>query len=446
MNDTFSKRPRAEQRLEWAKTWFKQFATFHRRHGQFNSWCFTPDNVTDFLRFKRDNKVPAWKRLKILEGIIEYSTEVLDRDPVELKPVLRKMKEIVEVVHAREQGYSSIEEAVGHINPKESDAIQEFRRAMRKSGLKLRTERSYVGKLRAFMKARGLTCLADFENISSRDVEAHLTDLAVDGNVAPSTQNAAFHALLKFFDLVLKREMGKIEAIRAKKDKYIPTILSTKEVAHVFDGLQGQHLIIAQLLYGCGMRISEAIRLRVKDLNFENSLIEIRQSKGDKSRTVPMPKELAGALKRQVAYRKSIHEQDIADGVASVWLPHALDQKFPSAHKEFRWQYLFASHRFSRDPRTKRHHRHHIHSDTFPCHLRRAVESAQIHKHVTSHTFRHCFATHLLRTGVDIRTIQHLLGHQDVATTMIYTHIVECEKVVSPLDRLLAPDESLASS
>ena len=147
---------------------------------------------------------------------------------------------------------------------------------LRRFGLKKRTENSYVGKVKAFMAARGLRCLADFEKITSKDVEAHLTDLAVDGDVAPSTQNAAFHGLLKFFEIVLEREMGKIEAIRAKKKKYIPTILAPEEVSSVFEGLKGQYLVIAKLLYGCGLRISEVLRLRVKDLDFANGLIQIQ--------------------------------------------------------------------------------------------------------------------------------------------------------------------------
>ena len=286
------------------------------------------------------------------------------------------------------------------------------------------------------MRDRALTCLADFGPIGSRDVEAHLTDLAVDGNVAPSTQNAAFHALLKFFEIVLKRDMGRISAIRASKGKQIPTVLSAQEVSEVFRGLSGVQLTIAKLLYGCGMRISEAIRLRVKDIDFENGLIAIHQSKGGKCRYVPLPDDLVQTLRRYVDTRQLLHERDIDEGTASVWLPHALDRKYPSAHREFRWQYLFASERLSRDPRTGRFHRHHVHEDTFARHLRRSVEQAEIHKHVTSHTFRHCYATHLLSGGTDIRTIQELLGHSDLKTTMIYTHVVQNSKVTSPLDRL----------
>ena len=293
------------------------------------------------------------------------------------------------------------------------------------------------------MADRGLKCLADFDRVHASDVEAHLTDLAVDGNVAPSTQNQAFHSLLKFFTLVLKREMGRIEAIRANKDSMAPTVMSPGEVGQVFEGLSGVYLVIAKLLYGCGMRISGAHRLRVKDIDFANKQIEIRQSKGNKSRLVPMPDDLIEPLRRFVKSREALHEHDLANGTASVYLPYALDRKYPSAHRELKWQYLFASHRLSRDPRTGRIHRHHLHSSTFPTHLRCAVEQAGIRKHVTSHTSRHCFATHLLWSGTDIRQIQQLLGHSDVKTTEIYTHVRNPNeaKVVSPLDRLVRDEE-----
>ncbi|MCG8652776.1 MAG: integron integrase [Pirellulales bacterium] len=350
------------------------------------------------------------------------------------------MIEIITIERARNEGIRTIDGVVGKIDPREPDVIQQFRQAVRRTGLALNTERSYVGKIRAFMRDRGLKCLADFDNIAAPDVEAHLSDLAVDGNVALSTQNAAFHALLKLFQLVLKREMGEINAIRASKEKPIPTVLSQPEVKRVLEGLHGVHRTIAKLLYGCGLRISEALRMRIKDIDFENRWIQIRRSKGGKSRLVPLPEELVDDLRRWVRSREVLHERDLEEGTASVWLPHALAAKYPSAQREFRWQFLFASDRFSRDPRTRTLHRHHLHSDTFPRHLRQAVEAAGITKHVTSHTFRHCFATHLLQSGTDIRSIQELLGHSDVQTTMIYTHVLcrDEARVTSPLDQLAA--------
>jgi integron integrase len=441
-NETFHKPSKAEQDMKWAQVWFSQMANFHRKRsgGQsdLKSWDFTQEEVIAFLQSKRDAGMPAWKRGKVLHGLLVYRRMVQEKPIDKFSWIGDKLLKIAQRERANREGYDTIEEAIGVIDTREIDAVQELRRAMRRQGLAKDSEKAYVGKLKAFMSDRGLTCLADFDGIGSRDVEAHLTDLAVDGNVSPSAQNVAFNALKKFFTAVLKRDMGEINAIRASKGKMVPTVMSSREVRDVLAHLEGVQLVVAKLLYGCGLRISEAVRLRVKDIDFDNRLIEIHKSKGDKSRLVPLPEDLMEPLRRFMASRETLHAHDLADGCASVWLPHALSRKWPSAHREFRWQYLFASSRLSRDPRTRRIHRHHVRADTFSRHLRRAVESVGITKHVTSHTFRHCFATHLLWSGTDIRTIQELLGHSDVKTTMIYTHVLNRRdiQVVSPLDRL----------
>ena len=446
-NERFHKPSRAEQDMKWAHVWLRQMANFHGRtqggQSALKNWDFTKDEVIQFLQSKRDAGMPAWKRGKVLHGLLVYRRMVQEKPIDEFSWIGDKLREIAQTDRANQDGYDTIEEAIGVIDPREIDAFQELRRAMRRQGLAKDTEKAYVGKLRTFMSDRGLTCLADFDGIDGRDVEAHLTDLAVDGNVSPSAQGVAFNALNKFFTVVLKRDMGEVNAIRASKGKMVPTVMSSREVRDVLAHLEGVHLVIAKLLYGCGLRISEAVRLRVKDIDFDNRLIEIHKSKGDKSRLVPMPEDLEEPLRRFMASRETLHQHDLADGFASVWLPHALARKWPSAHREFRWQYLFASSRLSRDPRTRRIHRHHIQADTFSRRLRRGVEAVGITKHVTSHTFRHCFATHLLWSGTDIRTIQELLGHSDVQTTMIYTHVMNRRdiQVVSPLDRL---DEACA--
>ncbi|TWU10272.1 integron integrase [Allorhodopirellula heiligendammensis] len=436
--ETYSKVGRADQDLKWARIWFKQFSVFHHRRGE-DQRPFTADEVVAFLRNKRDAKVPAWKRMKIIEALMAYRLRVQKQGVEDLVPLQKKMEQIIKIEHAKNGGFDVIDGVAGVINPLEPDVIQAFRRALRSDGRAYATEKAYVQDLKTFMTARGLTCLADFETIGDQDVEAHLSDLAVDGNVAPSTQNRVYYAMVKFFKLVLKQDMGRIEAIRASKGTFVPTVLGVEEVSSVFAGLRGVYLVIAHLLYGCGMRISEAMRLRVKDIDFANKQIEIRDSKFGKSRLVPMPDNLIAPLERWVASREVLHRHDVADGIASVWLPFALDRKYPNAHQELGWQFLFASNRLSRDPQTGRLHRHHLHMDNFAHHLRRAVQAARLFKHVTSHTFRHCFATHLLWQGTNIREIQQLLGHNDVKTTEIYTHVRNPQEsgLVSPLDRLL---------
>lgn len=433
----FERSARTERDLKWARIWYQQLAAFHHRGDQ-SRWEFAAEDVIAFSRSKLQQGMPAWKRLKMVQSLMNYRRLVLDRPHGDLIGVQQKLQEIVAHERIHQDGVETIEEVVGKINPREPDVIQQYRRKLRLLGKKYATERAYVGKVKAFMQDRGLKNLADFASIGGPDVEAHLTDLAVDGNVAPSTQNQAFHALLFLFEHVFERDIGRIQAIRASKGKQIPTVMSASEVQQVFDELRGVHLVIAQLLYGCGLRISEALRLRVKDVDFANSLIEIHQSKGGKSRLVPLPNELVEPLHRMLRSRRVLYDHDVADGIASVWLPFALAKKYPSAASQWKWQYLFASDRLSRDPRTHQLHRHHLHRDTFPRHLRRALLKTGITKAVTSHTFRHCFATHLLHRGTDIRKIQELLGHSDLNTTMIYTHVCLGREIdiISPLDCL----------
>tara|TARA_R110002049_G_scaffold47902_3_gene138505 strand:- start:19471 stop:21141 length:1671 start_codon:yes stop_codon:yes gene_type:complete len=426
-----------EQADTWATIWFFALARHHRVTDT-AAYRFSERDVISFLQSKLRDKTPAWKRLKMVEALIVYRDRVLQTSQPRLESIRAKLQEIAALENLAEQEIP-IEDVVGKINPREPDVIQLLRRQMRLQGKAFRTEKAYVGKVRAFMSARGLKCLDDFASIGGRDVEAHLTDLAVDGDVAPSTQNQAFYALLFLFEHVFKRDFGKINAIRSTKGPRIPSVMSQREVRLVLGQLTGVYALIGQLLYGCGMRISESLRLRVKDVDFDMMYIEVHRSKGDKSRLVPLPKHLVDPLRALVQSRQMVHEHDLASGEASVWLPHALDRKYPDAHRQFKWQFLFASSRFSRDPRTGNRHRHHIHQDTFPDQLRRAVLATGINKHITSHTFRHSFATHLLQDGTDIRTIQELLGHSDLNTTMIYTHVLNRgdTKVISPLDTLL---------
>ncbi len=423
----------------WARIWFEKLARFHRvEHPE--CWQFTDQDVIEYLRSRLKSGTPAWKRLRIVEGLITYRNRVRRSQTPRLEPIRAKLQEI-----ALQEKYRAdpepIEEIAGKIDPRDPDIIQRMQRKLRLNRKKLNTEKAYLKWVRRFMRERGLKTASDFDGIGTADVESFLTDLAVDGDVAQSTQDQAFYGLLFLFEHVLERDLGTINALRSRKPKRIPTVMSEREVTGVLGELRGIYLVIAQLLYGCGMRIGECLRLRVKDIRFDRMQIEIHDSKGSKSRLVPLPVQLVEPLRRLVRSRGVLHEKDVESGEASVWLPYALTRKYPSAHREFKWQFLFASARFSRDPRSGRWHRHHLHWSTFADHLRRAVRAAGVMTHVTSHTFRHSFATHLLASGTDIRTIQELLGHNDIATTMIYTHVLNRKDitVVSPLDCLQPP-------
>lgn len=439
-------RSRGLSDVDYAKTWFKKFARFHGVE-QFERWRFNQDQVIAFLRNEKSAGAPTWKRLKIAESIDLYQKTFFTHPAVDLTAICNTLHQHAEKERAVQRnaesdqwGGESIDEAVGLIDPKEPELIRELRRALRLNKRELETERAYVKQVQAFMRARSLDSIASCASIGPKDVEAFLTDKAVRGNVAESTQDQAFYALLFLFKHVLKREMGCIDAVRSTKPKRVPTVMSHDEVAGVLGELSGTYLLIAQILYGAGLRLCECLRLRTKDIDFDQMQIVVRHGKGKKDRLTPLPKELVEPLRKALRSRKILHDKDVDDGTASVWLPRAMGLKYPNAHREFKWQYLFASPKLSTDPRTGRLHRHHLHKSTFPEHLATAVKGAGVNKLVTSHTFRHSFATHLLMDGADIRTVQELLGHADVKTTMIYLHVMNRVDVTvrSPLDRLVA--------
>jgi integron integrase len=432
--------------IDWGQVWFTKLARFHGV-GEPAKWVFGRDEVVAYLKALKAHGTPTWKRLRAVEGLMEYQQSVRKADA----PFLADMRDTLQERAGQERLGSAegdeVDESPGKIDPNEPEVIRELRRALRVQHKALKTERAYVGRVWAFMEKRRLDTLESFKKITARDVEAHLTELAVRENVAESTQDQAYYALLFLFRYVLKRDMDCIDAVRSTKPKLVPTVMSRDEITRVFSHLDGLMLTMAQVLYGAGLRLNECLRLRVKDIDFDQMQIIVKRGKGKKDRITPFPNQLREPLKRLVQRRLMLHERDLAEGKASVWLPHALSIKYPNAHTEFKWQFVFASERLSRDPRTGKLHRHHIHKSTFPLNLARAAEMAKIPKQVTSHTFRHSFATHLLLDGADIRTVQELLGHNDVKTTMIYLHVMNRHdvRVVSPLDRLLGPGSDSGS-
>ena len=307
-----------DSKEKFARIWLDNLAKFHGI-AEPATWQFDEQHVIALLRSKLKAGMPTWKRLKAVEGLIWYRNEIRQSANPRLEPIRAKLQAMVAAEKLRKEELP-IETVVGRINPRDPDIIQAFRRTLRLQGRAFNTEKAYVGKVQQFMTDRGLKNLADFEDIGGADVEAHLTDLAVDGDVASSTQNQAYHALLFLFEHVLKRDAGKINALRSTKGPRIPSVMSKAEVAKVLSFLTGIYLLIAQSLYGSGMRISECLRLRVKDVDFDQMLIEVHDSKGGKSRLVPLPQQLVEPLRRLVRSRRLMHEQDEANGEASVWL------------------------------------------------------------------------------------------------------------------------------
>jgi len=276
------------------------------------------------------------------------------------------------------------------------------------------------------------------EEMGRMEIEAFLTHLAVNGKVSASTQNQAFNALLFLYRNVLNIEVfDKVNALRAKKPQRLPTVLSVEESMAVIDAMSGTFQLMTKILYGCGLRGIECVRLRVKDVDFQLNQIVVRDGKGKKDRITVFPDDIEPALKEHLKYVKKRHEDDLSKGYGSVYLPNALSRKYKNADKEWGWQYVFPSKSLSVDPRTGIKRRHHIHLNSLHRAIKAATKLAHINKPISNHTFRHSFATHLLEDGYDIRTIQELLGHKDVSTTMIYTHVLNRggRAVRSPLDR-----------
>ncbi|NOT12198.1 MAG: integron integrase [Methylococcaceae bacterium] len=320
--------------------------------------------------------------------------------------------------------------------PKSPRLLDQVVAKMRLKHYSLRTEKSYVDWIKRYIRHHDKRHPKD---MGAAEVEAFLTHLAVERNVSASTQNQAKSALLFLYKEVLELELPWLDNVtQAKAPKRLPVVLTQAEVQAVLNRLDGTMWLVASLLYGSGLRIMEVLRLRVKDVDFARREVLVREGKGFKDRVTMLPVALAQPLKSHLVKVKALHEQDISAGYGAVYMPMALDRKYPEAAKDWCWQYFFPSVKLSVDPRSKTVRRHHADEKTVQRAVKKAVKLAGLTKPATPHTFRHSFATHLLEGGYDIRTVQELLGHADVSTTMIYTHVLNKggKGVLSPLDQL----------
>ncbi|MBU1121301.1 MAG: integron integrase [Candidatus Omnitrophica bacterium] len=322
-----------------------------------------------------------------------------------------------------------------------SDIIHKIRTSMRIKHYAYKTERSYIDWIKRFYHYTINVKRKDTkkEQLNSDDVKDYLGFLAVKQNVAASTQNQAFNALLFLFREGLNIELKDLaQTVRAKRGPKLPVVLSLKEVKEIFEHSRDKNLLILQILYGSGLRLMELARLRVQDIDFDFNLIYVRSGKGDKDRTTILPEYVKSNLLDHLERVKSLHQEDIVAGYGQVYLPDAIERKYPGAASEWKWQYVFPSANISVDPRGGKIRRHHISEKSIQNAVRGAVNKAGIIKHVTVHTMRHSFATHLLMSGVNIREIQDLLGHKNLETTMVYTHVMRdmASAPRSPLDKL----------
>jgi integron integrase len=323
------------------------------------------------------------------------------------------------------------------MRPADPHLLDRVRDRIRYKHYSIRTEEAYIDWVRRYLRFHGNRHPAD---LGADDLEQFLTQLATFGQVAASTQNQAHSALLFLYRDVLAIDLPWLSGVvRAKASARLPVVLTRREVVRLLGGMNGTHRLLGELLYGTGMRILEGARLRVKDLDFGRGEILVRDGKGAKDRVTMLPRALYPALRCHLARVKRLHAADLRAGFGAVWLPAALARKYPSAAREWAWQYVFPAGRLGPDPRSGVVRRHHVSDQSMQRALRASLRRSGINKLATPHTLRHSFATHLLESGADIRTVQELLGHSDVGTTMIYTHVLNRGGLgaVSPLDRLV---------
>jgi integron integrase len=319
------------------------------------------------------------------------------------------------------------------IPKRERRFIDEVRADMRARGYAYPTERTYLHWIKRYIL---FSQRRHPKDMGKADIEAFLNYLAVEATVSPSTQRTALNALMYLYTKYYGRDAESLSFSYAKPTRRLPTVLTHEEVKDVLRHMSGTPLLLTELLYGSGLRLQECITLRVKDIDFALNTITVRQGKGDRDRTTLLPASTKERLEAQIDKVLALHRQDLADGYGEVYMPHALERKYPSASRSPGWQYLFPSTRLGPDPRSGIIRRHHIHHTALRRHIKAAVVKTRINKPVKTHTFRHSFATRLLQKGYDIRTIQKLLGHEDVTTTEIYTHVLNrgAMGVISPID------------
>ncbi|MFH1776610.1 MAG: integron integrase [Candidatus Omnitrophota bacterium] len=400
----------AENKAPYFALWVKRFQAFCA-----NSSRETGDGLNDFLVYLgSDGKTADWQIEQARQAVSIYLAHYLDEENVVFKAVVEPVMDKKEAIIAR---------------TKELLRVKHYAYS---------TERSYLDWIERFF---GYITAVRNKNkeIEPQDIKEFLTYLVVRRRVSASSQNQAFNALLFLFRDVLRIETGAIgKAVRAKRGVKLPVVLTVEEVKRLFSVMSGRALLMAQILYGTGMRLMELQRLRVQDIDFEANNVFIRAGKGDNDRVTMLPVFIKDGLLKHLQDVKAVHEKDLFLGYGEVYLPDALSVKYSSAGKEWRWQYVFPASDLSVDPRSGKVRRHHVGEKVVQRAVRSAVIKAGIIKHATVHTLRHSFATHLLQNGVNIREVQELLGHKNVETTMIYTHVIRdmSNAPSSPLDKI----------
>ncbi len=418
------------------RTWFPNWWLRFREHLIHHQLLLTEVDQAVVIRFLQQIKstgTEAWKRLQAVQAIDAYFREVLQRPISGLDSVIAALTRVAsqERLLGDDRPLSANETAdlVGIIDPDEPAMLQRVRREARVSGLLRRTELAYVGWIKRFLVEHSATSAGLSDDTGAAlppesAIRTFLTSLAVEGNVAPSTQNQAKSALLFLYQKVFSQRIGFLDVVPAGKAERLPVVLSREEVSRLMPLFSDLKQLIFLVMYGSGLRHLECRRLRVKDVCFDEGHIIVRNGKGDQDRITVLPDRCRELLRQQITRVLHQHQEDLDSGNGRVWLPHALERKYTNANAEPGWQWVFPARQHSVDPVSGERRRHHVSEEFFAKEFHLQLRRSKIMKNAVPHSLRHSFATHLLESGADIRTVQELLGHKDVRTTMIYLHVM----------------------
>lgn len=403
--------------------------------------------LSKFFNYARKKQISAEKYQE--NTVLEF-LEMLKKDTNLFEWQHRQANDAIRLYYFHYRGEKSLNLSIRQSKNITAELLKEAQRLIRLKHYSYSTERTYLQWIKRFLEYAAQTGKKETSDlIESDDCKNFLSHLALKEKVSASTQNQAFNAILFLFRNVLCKEVSDLaDAVRAKRGQKLPVVLSVDEIKKILTKMTGKNRLIAELLYGSGLRLMELASLRVKDIDFDLNTIFVRSGKGDKDRTTILPLIVKDRLIQHLKEVKEIHDKDLAAGKGEVYMPDALSRKYPNAGKLWAWQYVFPSNTLSVDPRSGRIGRHHISDKSIQTALKSALKDACIPKHATVHTLRHSFATHLLMNGVNIREVQELLGHKNVETTMIYTHVMRdmAKAPKSPLDGLFRPRKAPATT
>jgi integron integrase len=398
--------------------------------------------ASKYFNYARKKQIPAEGYQE--NAVVEF-IETLKSDPNMSDWQIRQAGDAIRLYYFHYRGLKPNNLSTVKSTDFTPELLEEAKRLIRLKHYSYSTERTYLQWIKRFLEHAKQTGKKETSAaLETSDCKNFLSHLALKEKVSASTQNQAFNSLLFLFRNVLCKDMGDLaQTVRAKRGQKLPVVFSVEEVKQLFACLNSKDLLIAGLLYGSGLRLMELARLRVKDVDMDLKTLTVRSGKGDKDRTTILPLSVKEQLKNHLIEVKSLHENDLARGYGEVHLPDALGRKYPNAGKEWAWQYVFPANNLSVDPRSGKIRRHHIGDSAIQEMIKKAIKKSAIPKHGSVHTLRHSFATHLLMDGVNIREVQELLGHKNVETTMIYTHVLRdmSKAPKSPLDALFSPEK-----